>query len=273
MPELPEIETVCRGLTPLIVGQTVERVEVRIDKLRWPIPPELRILLPGQSVLSVSRRAKYILIEVEKGVLMIHLGMSGVVRVVKNETELKKHDHVDLVFSNGTCLRMNDPRRFGAWLWSDGAVESHPRIRHLGPEPLSEHFNASSLFQRAGARRVAVKNFIMDQKIVVGVGNIYASEALFRAGVDPMRPAGEISLARYEKLVDAIKAVLAESIKQGGTTIRDFISAEGSPGYFAQKLLVYGREEQPCVICTEPIRNRRIGGRSSFYCPNCQKYT
>lgn len=271
MPELPEVETVCRGLRPLIVGQTIERVDVRVEKLRWPVSPELRLVLPRQVVQSVSRRAKYIQIVVETGVLLIHLGMSGVVRVVNVQTPLQKHDHVDLVFGNGSCLRMNDPRRFGAWLWSDGPIADHPRLRHLGPEPLSDNFNALTLHRLAQNRRVAVKNFIMDQRVVVGVGNIYASEALFKAGIDPMQPAGRISLNRYAKLVAQIKDVLAEAIEQGGTTIRDFTSADGSPGYFVQKLMVYGREEQPCVTCGEPIRNRRIGGRSSFYCPNCQK--
>ena len=271
MPELPEVETVCRGLKPLIVGQTIERIVVRVAKLRWPVSPELRLVLPRQVVKSVSRRAKYILIEVETGVILIHLGMSGVVRIVDVDTPLQKHDHVDLVFDNGTCLRMNDPRRFGSWLWSDGSIDDHPRLRHLGPEPLSDAFNALTLHQLSQSRRVAVKNFIMDQKVVVGVGNIYASEALFRAGIDPMLPAGQIRLSRYKKLVSEIKSVLAEAIEQGGTTIRDFTSADGSPGYFVQKLMVYGREEQPCVTCSEPIRNRRLGGRSSFYCPKCQK--
>jgi formamidopyrimidine-DNA glycosylase len=270
MPELPEVETVCSGLRPLIVGQTIVRFDVRIDKLRWPVPPELRLVLPGQTIRTVSRRAKYILIEVDTGTMLIHLGMSGVVQLLQAETPLQKHDHIDLVFSNGNCLRMNDPRRFGAWLWSDGPVADHPRICHLGPEPLSENFNAAILHEQSHSRRVAVKNFIMDQKVVVGVGNIYASEALFRAGIDPIRPAGQISLSRYRKLVIEIKKVLAEAIEQGGTTIRDFTSAEGSPGYFAQRLMVYGREDQPCVACKEPIRNQRIGGRSSFYCPKCQ---
>jgi formamidopyrimidine-DNA glycosylase len=271
MPELPEVETVCRGLKPLIVGETIKRIDVRIDKLRWPVASELQTELPGQTIRSVSRRAKYILIAVDTGLILIHLGMSGVVRVVESETPVQKHDHVDLVLENGTCLRMNDPRRFGAWLWCAGPLENHLRIHHLGPEPLLDEFNATTLFKRSRGRSVAVKNFIMDQKVVVGVGNIYASEALFRAGINPNESAGLISLRRYKKLVFAIKSVLAEAIEQGGTTIRDFASAEGSPGYFMQKLLVYGREEQPCLICNEPIRNRRIGGRSSFYCPKCQK--
>ncbi len=271
MPELPEVETVCRGLRPLIVGQTIERIEVRVEKLRWPITPELRQILPRQKILSVARRAKYILLEVESGLLLIHLGMSGVVRIVDSKTPLQKHDHVDLVFGNGTSLRMNDPRRFGAWLWSCGPVATHPRLRHLGPEPLSRQFNAAALHRLAISRRIAVKNFIMDQKVVVGVGNIYASEALFRAGIDPARPAGEIGPGRYRKLVAEIKAVLVVAIEQGGTTIRDFTSAEGAPGYFSQQLQVYGREGAPCIVCCTPIRNRRIGGRSSFYCPVCQK--
>ena len=271
MPELPEVETVCSGLRKLIVGQTVDRVEVRVEKLRWSIPKDLHATLAGLTVLAVDRRAKYILIKVETGVLLIHLGMSGVAKVVDVSTPLQKHDHIDLVFANGTCLRMNDPRRFGSWLWWDGPIDEHPRLRHLGPEPLSDDFNATALHRLAQGRRVAVKNFIMDQKVVVGVGNIYASEVLFRVGIDPQRPANQISLQRYKKLVSEIKVVLTEAIEQGGTTIRDFAGAEGKPGYFVQKLLVYGREEQPCMTCQEPIRNRRIGGRSSFYCPSCQK--
>ena len=271
MPELPEVETVCRGLRSQILGQTISGVDVRVEKLRWPIPKDLQMRLSGQTVKAVNRRAKYILIEVGTGVLLIHLGMSGVVKLVETMTPLQKHDHVDLMFSNGTCLRMNDPRKFGAWLWWDRPLNEHPRLRHLGPEPLTDDFNAKSLHRLAQSRRVAVKNFIMDQKVVVGVGNIYASEVLFRVGIDPQRPANQISLSRYKKIVSEIKAVLAEAIEQGGTTIRDFAGTEGKPGYFAQKLLVYGREELPCVNCNEPIRNRRIGGRSSFYCPSCQK--
>lgn len=271
MPELPEVETVCRGLRSLIIGQTITRLDARVDKLRWPIPQGMQSNLSGQTILAINRRAKYILIEVGTGVLLIHLGMSGVAKVVETTTPLQKHDHIDLVFANGTCLRMNDPRKFGAWLWWDGPIEQHPRLRHLGPEPLADDFNAASLHQLAQGRRVAVKNFIMDQKVVVGVGNIYASEVLFRVGIDPLRPANQISLSRYTKLVSEIKVVLAEAIEQGGTTIRDFADAEGKPGYFVQKLMVYGREEQPCLTCKEPIRNRRIGGRSSFYCPKCQK--
>lgn len=271
MPELPEVETVCRGLQPLLVGQTIVRLDIRVAQLRWPFSADMQSALPGQKILSVGRRAKYILIEVGRGVLLVHLGMSGVIRVVDADTPLVKHDHVDLVLANGNCLRMNDPRRFGAWLWTEGAVENHPRLRHLGPEPLTTAFNPEALYRLSKSRRVAVKNFIMDQKVVVGVGNIYASEALFRSGIDPSCPAGDLSLQRYRRLVAEIKDVLLEAVEQGGTTIRDFTSAEGSPGYFVQKLAVYGREEQPCVRCKSSIRNRRIGGRSSFYCPKCQK--
>ena len=271
MPELPEVETVCRGLRSLIVGQTILRVDVRVDKLRWPISKDLPSILSGQSVTAVNRRAKYILIGVDTGVLLIHLGMSGIASIIETTAPLRKHDHIDLVFENGTCLRMNDPRKFGAWLWWERPIEDHPRLRHLGPEPLTDDFSAKSLHRLAQSRRVAVKTFIMDQKVVVGVGNIYASEVLYRVGIDPMCPANNISLIRYKKVVSEIKTVLTEAIEQGGTTIKDFASSEGKPGYFAQKLLVYGREELPCVKCKGPIRNRRIGGRSSFYCPQCQK--
>lgn len=270
MPELPEVETVCNGLRPVIVGQSIKGFDARIEKLRWPIPADLKLILPGQTVLSVRRRAKYILIEVNDGFLIIHLGMSGVARVVDVKTPLLKHDHVDLVFANDTCLRMNDPRKFGAWLWWDGPVDSFPRFLHLGPEPLGDDFNAAYIYHLSQRRRVAIKNFIMDQKVVVGVGNIYASEVLFRVGVDPLRPADQLNRKLYTKLVDEIKSVLRDAITQGGTTIKDFASSEGKPGYFSQKLMVYGREDQPCVNCQEPIRNRRIGGRSSFYCPRCQ---
>jgi formamidopyrimidine-DNA glycosylase len=270
MPELPEVETVRRGLEPLLVGRTITSVVLRAERLRWPLRPELSIQLVGQPIHAVSRRAKYLLLRCESGTLLLHLGMSGVLRLLPMAIPPQRHDHVDLVLDDGNCLRLNDPRRFGALIWCDGDVVTHPLLVNLGPEPLSTDFDGDYLARRAAGRRGAVKNFLMDQRIVVGVGNIYASEALFRAGIDPARPAGEVGRDAYRKLAVSVRAVLEEALAQGGTTLRDFNDAHGQPGYFAQKLQVYGRKGLPCVVCGTPIRVRRLGGRSSFDCPQCQ---
>jgi formamidopyrimidine-DNA glycosylase len=225
----------------------------------------------GQRVSGCRRRAKYLLIELERGGLLVHLGMSGSLRVCDAGDAPRKHDHVDIVLDSGRCLRFNDPRRFGTLLWWDKNPEVHVLLRDLGPEPLSDAFSGDYLWRRSRGRKGAVKNFIMNGQVVVGVGNIYASEALFMSGIHPSRPAGRISLARYEALAAAIRDVLARAIRRGGTTLRDFVNSEGNPGYFAQELLVYEREGNPCLQCGNPIRRKVIGQRSSYYCPRCQR--
>jgi len=271
MPELPEVETVRRGIEPLIVDQVIERVICRVPKLRWALDPDLNERLSGQKIQSVGRRAKYLLVRLEEGFLIIHLGMSGILSVVDAEMRPVKHDHVDIVLSNGYCLRLNDTRRFGAVLYSDGDVNKNPLLLLLGPEPLSHDFNVSYLEQRAKNCKSPVKNFLMNQKVVVGVGNIYASEVLFRCGIHPEKPINEIPRTQLGKLVVEIKTVLQEAIDQGGTTIKDFQNAEGKPGYFKQQLRVYGRDGEPCVSCYNEIRKIKLGGRSTFYCLECQK--
>lgn len=270
MPELPEVETTRRGIAPLITGSQIAELILRVEKLRWPIDQQLCRSLPGQTVISVARRAKYLLLNCSKGTLILHLGMSGSLRVVDAGTTENKHDHVDLIFTNGSCLRFNDPRKFGALLWCDGDPAGHPLLMKLGPEPLSEQFAGDSLWVASRKRKIAVKPFIMDQKQVVGVGNIYASEALFRAEIRPDVAAGTVSRARYQQLIVAIKEILTEAIEAGGTTISDFRQADGKPGYFKQQLQVYGREGEPCSNCGQPISFIRLGQRSTYFCSNCQ---
>jgi len=270
MPELPEVETTLRGIAPHLQGRRIAEVVVRNAALRWPVPESVA-QAEGQRVLDSRRRAKYLLVELERGGLLMHLGMSGSLRVCDADDAPRTHDHVDLVLDSGRCIRFNDPRRFGALLWCDRDPEAHVLLRNLGPEPLSDAFSGEHLWRLARGRRGAVKNFIMDGHIVVGVGNIYASEALFMSGIHPARPAGRISLARYRALAAAIRDVLAHAIRRGGTTLRDFVNSEGNPGYFAQELLAYEREGQPCFQCQTPIRRKVIGQRSSYYCPSCQR--
>ncbi len=217
----------------------------------------------------MQRRAKYLLFQFETGNLILHLGMSGSLRVIPTVLPPRAHDHLDLVFDEH-CLRFRDPRRFGLLDWTDRPLENHPLLKQLGPEPFDDLFTGDWLRQRAQGRRLAVKPFIMDQKIVVGVGNIYANEALFRAGIHPGRAAGKISLARYRQLADAIREVLTQAIAAGGTTLKDFTRSDGRPGYFSQSLAVYGRRGQPCLRCGTPIRQQRQGQRSTWYCPRCQ---
>ena len=269
MPELPEVETTLRGIAPSLSGRTILEVQVRNSALRWPVTDEVQQAC-GQQVLGLHRRAKYLLITLETGGLIIHLGMSGSLHICNEEAEPRKHDHVDTVLDDGCCLRFNDPRRFGMFSWWNEPVNQHPLLRHLGPEPLQDNFSGAYLYQMARGGRRAVKNFIMDGKVVVGVGNIYASESLFMAGIHPARAAGRISAARYNALVSAIRDVLSRAIQQGGTTLRDFVGSDGQPGYFAQELLVYGREGERCFQCQTTIRKKVIGQRSSFYCPKCQ---
>jgi formamidopyrimidine-DNA glycosylase len=228
-------------------------------------------LLGGQIIRRVDRRAKYLLLRTDRGTALLHLGMSGNLRVLPSATPPQKHDHVDIELASGYCLRLNDPRRFGAILWAGTPAEQHPLLRHLGPEPLSDDFSASRLHWAALGRRTPVKSYVMNNRVVVGVGNIYANEALFMAGIHPLRAAGRIGRGRYVNLAKAIKAVLSEAIAQGGTTLRDFVSSEGQPGYFQQYLRVYGRDDRPCPSCGRPIRLIRLGQRATYYCPRCQR--
>ncbi len=269
MPELPEVETTCRGISPHITGKRITSVIVRQPKLRWPVPSGLNKKLCGEKILRVSRRAKYLLVETGKGTLIMHLGMSGSLRILSASIPAMAHDHFDLVFGK-QCLRLRDPRRFGAVLWTSKPTEQHELIKSLGPEPLSDMFDTDYLYTKSRKRQVNIKNFIMNSHIVVGVGNIYASESLFLAGINPKRKAGSISKKRYEKLVTSIKIVLDKAIKEGGTTLQDFSNAEGKPGYFAQQLNVYGRQGEACNHCDAPVQQITQGQRSTYFCPRCQ---
>ncbi len=270
MPELPEVETTRRGIVPHVEGQRVTRVIVRDRRLRWPVPEDLDTRLSGQRIVSVERRAKYLLINAEVGTLIAHLGMSGNLRLVPVGQAPLKHEHVDIEFDSGLALRYTDPRRFGAMLWSNDP-HAHELLKGLGPEPLTDAFDGERLFKLSRGRSAAVKPFIMDNHIVVGVGNIYATEALFAAGIDPRRPAGGISRGRYLKLAVEIKRILAYAIERGGTTLRDFIGGDGQPGYFQQELFAYGRGGEYCKVCGKVLREIRLGQRASIYCPGCQK--
>jgi len=269
MPELPEVE-VCRlGITPHVLHQQVSDVVVRHKQLRWPIPDEVQSII-GHKVLSVDRRSKYLLIKFSHGTLLVHLGMSGTIRVIDANTPVAKHDHFDLVFVHQKALRLNDPRRFGAVLWFAEHVDEQGLLSKLGPEPLSDDFSHGYLFNKAKNRKVPIKTFLMSNPVVVGVGNIYANEALFKAGILPTTLAGTLSEIRLNKLTDIIKTVLAEAITQGGTTLKDFTQADGRPGYFAQKLQVYGRAGEKCLSCQTILEEIRQANRSSVFCPSCQ---
>ena len=270
MPELPEVETTRRGIEPHILHGVVSDVIIRQKQLRWPIPTAIKPGLIGQHINQVSRRGKYLLLHTDNGTAIIHLGMSGSLRIVDAATSVRKHDHVDITFNNGKTLRLHDPRRFGALLWTKKNPEQHELLKNLGPEPLDDVFSADYLYATSRTRKSAIKSFIMNSHIVVGVGNIYANEALFLAGISPKRRADKISLPSYEKLVTAIKQVLAAAIKQGGTTLRDFVREDGQPGYFQQTLNVYGKAGVPCPRCGAPIKQFRQQQRSSYYCTQCQ---
>jgi len=270
MPELPEVETTRLGVAPHLIGKHVLSLTVRQPQLRWPVPDELIRHLPGQAVESVERRAKYLLVHVKTGSALIHLGMSGSLRILPSSTPAVLHDHIDWQLDSGKSLRFTDPRRFGCQLWQVKG-ETHPLLRKLGPEPLSENFDGQYLWKLSRNRSIAIKQFLMDQKIVVGVGNIYAAEGLFSAGIRPQRAAHSISRQNYGRLADEIKRILAYAIHRGGTTLRDFLQPDGAPGYFEQELFVYAREGQPCKRCGSVIQKFQQGQRSSFFCPKCQK--
>ncbi len=271
MPELPEVETICRGIAPHIIGQTIKQVLVRQPRLRWMIAETLAEDLTGLTIKSVTRRAKYLLLATDNGTLLVHLGMSGSLRILTTTQEVGKHDHVDIVFTDNLVLRYNDPRRFGAMLWTREAVTEHKLLKDLGPEPLSDACNGELLYTLSRKRKVPIKSFIMDSHIVVGVGNIYANEALFMAGLLPTRHAGTITLDDYQRLVDCIRVVLRHAIEQGGTTLRDFVNESGKAGYFQQQLRVYGRTGLPCVTCQQPLQEVRTQNRSTVFCCVCQK--
>lgn len=270
MPELPEVETTLRGIAPYVTNRTILECVFRTAKLRWPLDPVLCHRLPQQKIFKLERRAKYLLLFCDRGTIILHLGMSGSLRIVPAGTTEQKHDHVDLIFTDGQCLRLTDPRKFGAFIFTQDDPYDHKLLHKLGPEPLTDSFSGSYLHTAAKGRRLSVKQFIMDQQTVVGVGNIYASEALFRAGIRPDRAAGRVGFGRYNILADAIKKILNAAISVGGTTINDFSQADGKPGYFTQQLQVYGRTGKPCVICGQLIHNQKLGQRSTFYCPSCQ---
>lgn len=272
MPELPEVETTRRGIAPHVHGRRVTAVRVRERRLRQPVSPALQKELTGQVVEEVARRGKYLLLRSAAGTLIMHLGMSGSLRVLGADAPAPAtHDHLDLVFDGDVVLRLRDPRRFGLALWTREDPSVHPLLAALGPEPLEGGFSGAHLHALSRGRRSAVKAFIMDSHVVVGVGNIYASEALYQAGIHPLRAAGRISAQRYDRLAEAIRAVLREAIRQGGTTLRDFTGGDGRPGYFAQRLAVYGREGEPCPGCGGAIRSIRQLQRSSYFCPACQR--
>ncbi|RYZ63840.1 MAG: bifunctional DNA-formamidopyrimidine glycosylase/DNA-(apurinic or apyrimidinic site) lyase [Proteobacteria bacterium] len=270
MPELPEVETTRRGIAPHVEGRIVSAAILRRPDLRWPIPPAIRDELVGARIDTVDRRAKYLLLRTERGSAIVHLGMTGTLRVLASDTPAKTHDHVDLQLDSGTMLRLTDPRRFGCLLWQPPG-ETHPLLADLGPEPLSDAFDGAHLYARSRGKTAAVKVMLMDQAVVVGVGNIYASESLYSAGIRPDRAAGTIGRARYDRLAVEAKRILQHSITRGGTTLRDFLAPDGAPGYFEQELQVYGREGDPCRACGSTVRGQRLGQRATFFCARCQK--
>ncbi len=280
MPELPEVETTRRGLAPHLEGRRVIGVTLRRPDLRWPIAREIETLLPSQTILSVRRRAKYLLMDTDAGTAIWHLGMSGSMRVLPADTPVRAHDHVDVIIdssgiegkdrASSKVLRFNDPRRFGCLLWQPPG-DTHTLLRDLGPEPLSDDFSGALLFERSRGRKVAVKAFLMDQNIVVGVGNIYAAEALFAASVSPLRAAGKVSRERYDAIAQSVRTILSYAIARGGTTLRDFISPDGTPGYFEQELSAYGRGGEPCPRCGRPLKQAMLAQRATVWCGHCQR--
>ena len=270
MPELPEVETTRRGLAPHVTGKSIAAVLVREPRLRWRVAPDLPAQLRGQRIDAVTRRGKYLLFGTPAGTLLVHLGMSGTLRYLRETQAHGTHDHVDVRFDTGDCLRFNDPRRFGSMHFATAPLE-HPLLRDLGPEPLGEAFTPDYLFRASRGRNVAMKQHLMNGRVVVGVGNIYANEALFRAGIHPLRPAGRIARARFTALVAAVRDVLNAALADGGTTLRDFVDGDGKPGYFRTALKVYERDGEPCERCATPIRRVVVGQRATYYCPRCQR--
>jgi formamidopyrimidine-DNA glycosylase len=274
MPELPEVETVLRGLSPHVVGRRILGMKVREPRLRWPVPGDLEQQVRGCVIQGVTRRGKYLLFELLRGThcgyLIVHLGMSGSLRLCPSETSPQRHDHVDVLLQGGQCLRLRDPRRFGTILWTK-TPEAHPLLAKLGKEPLSPDFNGQFLHALCRHRKTAIKPLLMNARLIVGIGNIYVNEALFRAGIDPRLAAGRLSLARCERLAAATQDTLSRAIAAGGSSLRDFVDGHGQPGYFQQSYFVYGRAGEPCRVCGTPIRRAVQGARSTFFCPNCQK--
>ena len=271
MPELPEVETTLRGIEPHIGGQIITEIIIRNKNLRWPIPAAIKKHMPGQKLKQLQRRGKYILLFTDKGTAILHLGMSGSLRISDASTAVEKHDHVDIVFANGKILRFRDPRRFGCLLWTNKPVEQHKLIASMGPEPLTSNFDGDYLYEKSRKRKNNIKGFIMDGKVVTGVGNIYASEALFSAGILPGRQSGRVSRERYQLLAECIKDVLTRAIKQGGTTLKDFTREDGQPGYFKQSLNVYDRAGLDCIKCKKAIKQKTLNQRSTYYCSHCQR--
>ena len=271
MPELPEVETTRRGVDPHVVGRRIVSLAMHEPRLRWRVPDSLAGEVAGQRVRKTGRRAKYLLIELESGTLLLHLGMSGSLRVLPAETPRLLHDHFDLFLDSGVTLRFNDPRRFGSLHYTTGKLDEHPLLKRLAPEPLDDAFNAEYLWRITRKRRVPIKQLLMNSTLVVGVGNIYASEALFRARIRPTRSARSLKRPEVAKLARAVKAVLTMAIRVGGTTLRDYVGADGNPGYFKQKLYVYERAKKPCRVCKKPVRQLTQGQRSTYYCPTCQQ--
>jgi formamidopyrimidine-DNA glycosylase len=270
MPELPEVETTRLGILPAVAGHRIRRLQVHEPRLRWPVPPELKAI-EGQRIDDVTRRGKYLLLHTKAGTALVHLGMSGSLRLVSPGEPRRLHDHLEISLDSGLVLRFHDPRRFGCFLWLTTPPAEHPLLAELGPEPLEDDFQGTYLFERSRGRQAPIKSFLMDSHVVVGVGNIYANEALFRAGIHPLRAAGRISAGRYEALATAVKEILAYAIQRGGTTLRDFVNGHGEPGYFQLELDAYGRAGEPCHRCQTPMREVRLGGRSTVYCPRCQR--
>ena len=270
MPELPEVETTLRGIQPYFDKQTIKQIIIRTPKLRWPVPKNLDTVLKLQKIITMQRRGKYIIISTEPGHIILHLGMSGHLRILNEDTPAEKHDHVDIVLTSGYCCRLTDPRRFGCLLFTDSDPLQHQLLKSLGPEPLSPEFTGEYLYQQTRRRNVNIKQFIMNSHNIVGVGNIYANEALFAAKIHPLRRACQLSKRQSETLATAIKSILAAAIKRGGTTLKNFLTSDGKPGYFKQSLLVYGREGEACVICKKPLTHKFINQRTTVYCTKCQ---
>lgn len=271
MPELPEVETTRRGLEPHLQGQRITAVIVRNARLRFPVIPELAQIMPGKFICGVTRRGKYLLLDCGRGWLILHLGMSGSLRILPSDTPVEKHDHFDLLLENGCCMRLRDPRRFGAVIWTETDPLRHPLLIKLGVEPLTADFDGAWLYRVTRGKKTSIKQTLMDGHLVVGVGNIYANEALFRAGIRPTLPALRLGRERCDRLARTVKEVLGRAIAAGGSSLRDFVDSSGRPGYFQQQYFVYGRSDEPCHVCASPIRLLRQGQRATFYCPHCQR--